>query len=135
DARFFLLEVPAGQVGEHDRRETTMSFWATPGDVLARAERGEIFLAPPTSRTLELLAEVGSVREATALAEGLSLAPVCPRFVAAGPDGAPFLALPGDPEHELSERVVPGPTRYVWRGERFVSEEAPPADAHGPRGA
>jgi hypothetical protein len=127
DARFFLLPLPEGQVGRHDDRETTMSLWAAPADVLDRAARGEIFLAPPTSRSLELLAEATSVRGALELAERQCLALICPRFVAADP---PYLALPGDPAHEVPERRSSGTTRFVLRDGRFVSEE-PPADAWG----
>jgi 8-oxo-dGTP pyrophosphatase MutT (NUDIX family) len=121
DARFFLLELPAGQLGRHDEHETTMSFWARPADVLARSARGEIFLAPPTTRTLELLAEVPSVEAAMALAGEQSLLPICPLFVP--DDRAPFLALPGDPRHPVTERRVAGPTRFVLRDARFVSED------------
>jgi hypothetical protein len=128
DARFFLLALPPGQVGRHDEHETTMSFWATPDDVLGRSARGEIFLAPPTTRTLELLATVSSVEGAFALAAQQSLRPICPLFV---PDErSPFLALPGDPAHPVREIRVPGPTRFVFRDGRLVSEEAP-ADLPG----
>lgn len=125
DARFFLLELPPGQEGLHDDHETTMSFWARPADVLDRFTRGEIFLAPPTTRSLELLAEVDQCREALALADAQPLTPICPTFVAAEP---PFLALPGDPAHEEREKRVLGPTRFVLRDGRFVSED-PPAQA------
>ncbi|APR77166.1 Hypothetical protein A7982_02513 [Minicystis rosea] len=127
DARFFLLELPAFQEGRHDEHETTMSFWARPSAVLDRFMRGEIFLAPPTTRTLELLATVDSVKGAYALADAQSLLPVCPEFVAAE---APFLALPGDPAHSVRERRVEGPTRFVLRDGRFVGED-PPADDGG----
>jgi 8-oxo-dGTP pyrophosphatase MutT (NUDIX family) len=120
DARFYLLELPPGQVGRHDEHETTMSFWATPQAVLDRFARGEIFLAPPTARTLELLAAVPDVRGARALAEEQSLLPVCPLFV---PGEPPFLALPGDPTHAIPDRRVAGPTRFVLRDARFVSED------------
>ncbi len=123
DARFFLLELPPGQRGRHDEHETTMSFWARPAGVLDKAARGEIFLAPPTTRTLELLATVADVRGARALAATQSLRPICPEFV---PDpAAPFLALPGDPAHPVAERRVDGPTRFVLRDARFVSEDPP----------
>jgi 8-oxo-dGTP pyrophosphatase MutT (NUDIX family) len=125
DARFFLLELPEGQEGRHDERETTMSFWARPTDVLDRFVRGELFLAPPTTRTLEMLAGARDRKEALALASEQSLAPICPTFVPADP---PFLALPGDPAHEVSGGSVPGPTRFVLRNGRFVSEQ-PPAQA------
>jgi len=130
DARFFLLALPPGQIGRHDDRETTMSLWARPREVLEGGAEGRFFLAPPTSRTLELLSDVGSVDEALLLASRQSLLPICPRFVAGEnalgePVGPPFLALPGDPRHDVRERRIDGPTRYVLRGERFVSEDAP----------
>jgi 8-oxo-dGTP pyrophosphatase MutT (NUDIX family) len=125
DARFFLLELPPGQEGLHDDHETTMSFWARPADVLDRFTRGEIFLAPPTIRSLELLARVRHNHEALGLAEAQPLAPIRPTFIAAEP---PFLALPGDPAHEERSIRVLGPTRFVLRDGRFVSED-PPAQA------
>jgi 8-oxo-dGTP pyrophosphatase MutT (NUDIX family) len=125
DARFFLLEMPPGQVGRHDGRETTHGFWATPADVLQRAAAGEFFLAPPTSRALELLSATANVAEAARLAARQSLAPICPTFVA--DPVAPFLALPGDPAHAVGERRVDGPSRYVLREGRFVAEDPPPA--------
>jgi 8-oxo-dGTP pyrophosphatase MutT (NUDIX family) len=122
DARFYLLVLPPGQVGRHDDHETTMSFWGRPADVLDRSTRGEIFLAPPTTRTLELLAAAGSVRGALALAGEQPLLPICPTFVA---DDPPYLALPGDPSHEVQERRIDGSTRFVLQDGRFVSAGAP----------
>ncbi|AUX23017.1 NUDIX hydrolase [Sorangium cellulosum] len=128
DARFFLLPLPPGQVGRHDGRETTMSLWAAPSEVLERAAHGEFFLAPPTSRTLELLSGVADVRSAVALSERQSLLPICPRFVPGDGAAPPYLALPGDPSHEIRERRTAGPTRYVLRDGRFIAEEC---CAHG----
>lgn len=123
DARFFLLELPEGQVGRHDEHETTMSSWERPATLLERSLRGEIFLAPPTTRTLEQLAACPDLRAARALATEQSLLPVCPIFVPG--DDAPYLALPGDPAHAIRERRISGPTRFVLRDGRFFSE-APP---------
>jgi 8-oxo-dGTP pyrophosphatase MutT (NUDIX family) len=131
DARFYLLELPPGQVGRHDEHETTMSSWDRPAAVLERFARGEIFLAPPTTRTLELLATCRDVRAARSLAMEQSLLPVCPSFQPDAGDGAPFLALPGDPTHEVRERRVSGPTRFVLRDGRFVSEDPPAAAGAG----
>ncbi|HVY48739.1 MAG TPA: hypothetical protein VHB21_22780, partial [Minicystis sp.] len=122
DARFFLIEMPAGQIARADERETTLSFWDGPAAVLERAARGEFFLAPPTSRALELRAEVPSVAAAVAVAERQSLLPICPVFVAGDP---PFIALPGDPMHPVRERRVDGVTRYAMRDGRIVAEAAP----------
>lgn len=122
DARFYLLALPDGQIGKHDEHETTMSMWAKPKDVLDAAAQGRFFLAPPTSRTLELLANERDVHGAFQLAARQTLQPVCPEFVAEDP---PFIALPGDPAHSVSEKRVDGPTRYVLRDGKFVSEDPP----------
>lgn len=131
DTRFFLLKAPANQEGTHDGYETTLSFWATPADVLERASRGELFLVPPTTRSLEVLASMTSVAAAMALAMKQPLCPILPiRF---GNKEAPFLTLPGDPAHPVKERRVAGTTRFVLRGSRFVSEDSPPiGDVRGP---
>jgi 8-oxo-dGTP pyrophosphatase MutT (NUDIX family) len=121
DARFFLLALPEGQVGRHDDHETTMSFWATPQEILDRFFRGLIFLAPPTTRTLELLASAGDVEGAKAIAARQSLRSICPRFMAGAEGGAPYLALPGDPSHEVRERRVEGSTRFELRDGMFLS--------------
>ena len=122
DARFFLLRLPEGQVGQHDDRETTQGFWDTPRGVLERFERGEIQLAPPTTRSLEVLLDVTTFEGAREIAGAQSLSPICPRFVPADP---PVLALPGDPAHSIAEVRVAGPTRFVLRDGRFVGEDAP----------
>jgi 8-oxo-dGTP pyrophosphatase MutT (NUDIX family) len=122
DARFYLLALPPGQIGEHDDKETTQGFWDTPRGVLARFERGEVQLAPPTTRSLELLAEARSMADAVAIAGRQSLLPVCPLFIAGDP---PVLALPGDPAHTVREARLDGPSRFVLRDGRFVSEDAP----------
>ena len=121
DASFFLLPLPEQQRGAHDDHEITSSFWGRPADVLDRFLRGEIFLAPPTTRTLELLADCTSLDSAVALAEAQSLLPICPRFVPH--DSAPYLALPGDPSHEVPEKRVTGKTRFVLRDGKFLSED------------
>lgn len=120
DARFFLLACPDGQEATADGKETTLGFWATPRAVLQRFGRGEVQLAPPTTRCLELLSTVATVAEAFALAERQSLMPICPCFV---PGDPPALALPGDPAHEIREARVEGPSRFVLRDGRFVSED------------
>lgn len=121
DAVFFLLAAPAGQDGSHDRHETTGGFWGTPRDVLARWEKGELMIAPPTVRCLELLSSCPDVRAAVALAAQQSLLPVQPTLVPDDQGG--FLALPGDPAHDVKEKRVAGPSRFVLRDGRFVSAD------------
>ncbi len=120
DARFYLLALPSNQRGRHDDHETTHSFWASPTEVLERFARGEVQLAPPTTRSLELLVDAASVAEALTIADRQDLRPVCPSFVASEP---PMLTLPGDPAHPESETIVAGPSRFVLRDGRFVSED------------
>lgn len=122
DARFFLMAHPAGQVARPCQTETTQGFWATAAELLARFEAGAVQLAPPTTRCLELLAPIRELGEAFALAARQSLEPICPTFV---PGDPPCLALPGDPAHAVPVARVAGPTRFVLRDGRFVSEDPP----------
>lgn len=120
DARFFLCALPPGQVGEIDDHEATSGLWATPREVLAKFMRGELQLAPPTTRCLEILSDARDIASAIAIAERQTLATICPLFV---PDSPPFLALPGDPTHEIGARAVDGPTRFVLIDGRFVGRD------------
>jgi hypothetical protein len=127
DARFFLFVATTAYLGEHDAHETTASFWATPADVLRRFAAADLQLAPPTHRTLEVLATARDTRGALVLAEQACLDPIVPLLVkhrdATGETLA--LALPGDPEHAVRTPRVPGTSRYVLRGDRFLPGEAP----------
>ncbi len=127
DARFFLTSAPPGQSGAHDNHETTESFWARPADVLDNFFRGQVQLAPPTERTLELLASVSSIAGAHALANASDLAPVCPELVshhdAFGETLA--LALPGDPAHSIQVARSIGKSRFVLREGRWLPEDPP----------
>ncbi|MFO0661169.1 MAG: hypothetical protein U0165_15255 [Polyangiaceae bacterium] len=123
DATFFVMPLPAGLSGLAESRETTSGFWGTAESVLARWASGELQMAPPTTRAFELLRSCKTVAEALAVAEKQSLKPICPQFVADAV--APYLALPGDPSHEVNEVRVEGPTRFVLRDGRFVSEWPP----------
>jgi 8-oxo-dGTP pyrophosphatase MutT (NUDIX family) len=122
DARFYLLHCPAGQHGRHDQRETVSSVWSTPQRMLEAHLDGQVFLAPPTTRALELLSPCADVAAALALCADQSLLPVCPEFV---PDDPPALVLPGDPAHSLPERRVDGATRFVLSDGKFLSADPP----------
>jgi hypothetical protein len=123
DTRFFLFAADAALTGVHDDHETTASFWAKPDDVIHRFVGGELQLAPPTHRTLEILAGAANTGAALAAAATACLEPICPRLVTQGHSVA--LVLPGDPEHEVRTPRSPGKSRYVMRGARFLPEDAP----------
>jgi len=118
DTRFYLLRAPRGQQGRHDAKETTMGLWAAPTRMIDAHEAGDVFLAPPTLRALELLIETENVHAAIAVANAQSLLSICPVFV---PGDEPYLALPGDPAHEIGEPRVDGAPRFSFRNGRFVS--------------
>jgi 8-oxo-dGTP pyrophosphatase MutT (NUDIX family) len=121
DARFFMLRAPEGQDGAHDTYETMASFWATPREVLERFDRGEVQMAPPTHRTLEILSAHARVSDALAEAETANLDPICPVLI--DYDGTMALTLPGDPDHPQATPIIAGPTRYVLRGEQWRPED------------
>jgi hypothetical protein len=125
DTRFFLFVANAALQGLHDDDETTASFWARPAHVIDRFGRGELQLAPPTERTLAVLAAARTAADAEAIAAGACLEPICPELVAQG--DAMALVLPGDPEHSVAAARSPGPTRYVLRQGRFMPEGPPRA--------
>jgi 8-oxo-dGTP pyrophosphatase MutT (NUDIX family) len=133
DTRFFVARCPQGQDGAHDLRETVRSFWAGPAEILRRFDAGEVTLFPPTHRTLEILSGARAVDDAIEIARQACLDPICPRLVphADGEGSTLALVLPGDPEHEVPVRRVPGGTRYVLRGTAWRSEDAP---VNAPRG-
>jgi 8-oxo-dGTP pyrophosphatase MutT (NUDIX family) len=137
DARFFLAVAPEGQPGVHDDFETTASFWATPDEVLARFERAEVQLAPPTHRTLEVLAAAKTVEAALSIAADANKEPICPRLVqhrdSESETETLALVLPGDPEHPVHEARIAGASRFVLRGERWLPELNGPGGKPAPR--
>lgn len=121
DARFFLTRLPGGQVGRHDNHETTRGLWASPQAMLRSFSDGEVFLAPPTLRCLELLAQVQSYAQAVAVASEQSLLPICPQLV----PGEPLrLILPGHPDHPVADKRVDGSTAFAMDQGRFLSRDA-----------
>ncbi len=127
DTRFFLFVANATVKGVHDDHETTASFWAPPSVVLARHAARDLVLAPPTHRTLEVLAGARDATDAIAIASRACLEPVCPRVVAQRDARGETVAivLPGDPEHDVRVARSPGKSRYVLREGRFFPENAP----------
>lgn len=115
DARFFVAAAPLDQIARHDSVETVDSLWATAGDVLARYERGELKLPPPTIRNLEDLAAHVTVDAALAWARSRRVTPILPKLVPLG-DGV-AIVFPWDPEYAAlpGEGMVIEPTHPVAR--------------------
>jgi 8-oxo-dGTP pyrophosphatase MutT (NUDIX family) len=109
DTRFFLVELPPGQTPSHDDHETTEQAWLTPAEALARQAKGEIFLPPPTERTLEELGS-GPPAEVIARARTRTIAAILPK-VAVIEDRFTVL-LPWDPDYVKTDGeslAVPDP--------------------------
>jgi len=75
DTRFFLAELPAGQVCREAGSEADARVWVRPADAL---EQG-LQMMPPTSSALAAVRDALDV--ATALAAPRTIAPVAPQFV------------------------------------------------------
>lgn len=117
DTVFFSVVVDADELAAADFRETTEGHWLRPGEALEREARGEIQLAPPTARTLRLLADAGSAAVFHAR-DRTPLPHVEPVFTAVA--GVPQLLLPGDPEHPVAAPALPGPCRLTLREGRWL---------------
>jgi 8-oxo-dGTP pyrophosphatase MutT (NUDIX family) len=64
DTRFFITEMPAGQVATHCNIETTDSAWFTPARALAQSEAGELQLVYATRAHIARLLPFESVADA-----------------------------------------------------------------------
>jgi len=95
-ARFFVGELPAGQVPTFDATETVDQAWVTPQDGLARA--GELALPPPQIRTLWELAQYSTIADVFAAAKKRAEEPhpIMPRLA---PGDRPTLLLPWDVDY------------------------------------
>jgi 8-oxo-dGTP pyrophosphatase MutT (NUDIX family) len=110
DTRFFVAPLPAGQLAEHDARESIALVWRSPSDALADAKRGSLALSPPTRRTLQEIEHVESVDALLRHANASNAPTVEPLFKDI--EGVRFILYPGDPEHPERERAMSGPTRH-----------------------
>jgi 8-oxo-dGTP pyrophosphatase MutT (NUDIX family) len=75
DTRFFLAEMPAGQVCRHVGSEADQRLWVRPRDAM----EGGLGMLPPTWAALEQLVDLPDV--ATALAAERVVTPVAPKVV------------------------------------------------------
>jgi 8-oxo-dGTP pyrophosphatase MutT (NUDIX family) len=84
DTRFFVAALPAGQDVRDVGGEADATMWLTPQEAIARFDRGELPMLPPTISTLRDLAEFSTAAEALASASSRTIAPVLPRVVIDG---------------------------------------------------
>lgn len=138
-ARFFVVELPAGQEPHFDATETVDQIWITPQQALARA--AELQLPPPQVRTCWELAQHADVH--AALQAGRQRAeephPIMPRLA---PGTTPCLLLPWDPEYltkgvgetaglTYNPRWAVGPSRFVMEDRAWKHVSAPGSTTAG----
>jgi len=122
DTRFFMSRVPPHQTPAHDDTETTHSIWMTPADAIAKSEKGDIVLPPPTWSTIRELEPFASVDDALAWARRRRVVSRQPLMLEQ--DGVRMLLAPGDPLHPDPAGDEPlAETRFIfvdgrWRPER-----------------
>lgn len=95
DTWFFVAALPAGEQPRDVSGEASAVTWITPGEAIARAERGEWVMLPPTWAVLEDLAGYTSVADLPPGRDQIET--VIPGWIE---DGDAVLALlPGDPRY------------------------------------
>jgi 8-oxo-dGTP pyrophosphatase MutT (NUDIX family) len=117
DTRFFISAVPAGQTALHDNHEATDSTWLSPRAALEQYWEYHIELAPPQIMSLSHLSRFPDVASALDAAKKQLPPTIFPE--AFDKNGERVICYPGDPEHSVAQRALPGPTRLLYRNRRF----------------
>ena len=112
DTRFFLARMPEGQEARHDEGEMSALEWLSPREAIARFQRRELMLPPPTWTSIRQLAKHGSIDEVFRWANSRPIVRVMPGFVKNEREF--MLMLPGDPLlPAIPDWEIPEETRFV----------------------
>ncbi|THT98669.1 NUDIX hydrolase [Lampropedia puyangensis] len=122
DTWFLLAQAPAEQTAQADTSEAVRLVWGTPRALLASHQRREILLPPPQIMTLAHLSRFASI--AAVQTHASTQAPYCITPVSVDVDGQRMVCFPGDPLHEETTTVMPGPQRLVMRNRWFEPKHA-----------
>ena len=117
DTRFFIAALPANQTASSANHETTESIWLSPREALTSYWNKEISLAPPQIMSLVHLARHDSVASVMAQAAQSPVPLIEPQPY--NVDGTRVICYPGDAQHPIPTRALPGPTRLCYRNNRF----------------
>lgn len=102
DTRFFLTRYPLGQEASHDQKETTAGIWITPHKALEENLKGEVFLSPPTLKTLEDLSRFKTIDEIFHSLKSRNIQTILPILTKISDN--PLIIFPWDPEYALYQR-------------------------------
>jgi 8-oxo-dGTP pyrophosphatase MutT (NUDIX family) len=112
DTRFFVARMPEGQTARHDAGETTALEWLSPTEAVARFNRRELLLPPPTYTSIRQLAPRTSIDDVFSWLQGRPIPRIMPGFFKNGNEAT--LMLPGDPLFPtIPDWDVPEETRFV----------------------
>jgi 8-oxo-dGTP pyrophosphatase MutT (NUDIX family) len=117
DTRFFIAALPANQTASSANHETTESIWLSPREALTSYWNKEISLAPPQIMSLVHLARHDSVASIMQQAKQTPVPLIEPQPY--NMDGTRVICYPGDAQHPIPTRALPGPTRLCYRNNRF----------------
>lgn len=122
---FFVARAADGDVLV-DGQEIHDHAWLSPEEVIARRDRGEVDLAPPTFVTLSDLVVAGSVDDVVAMAERRSPVPhYTTRF--APHDECSVCVWAGDVAYDSLDLGLDGPRHRLWmRDDGWVYERDDP---------
>jgi len=102
DTRFFLARYPLGQEASHDQKETTAGVWLTPNEALEKNLKEEVFLSPPTLKTLEDLSRLKTIDEVYHSLKSRNIQPILPILTKVSDNS--LIIFPWDPEYLLYQR-------------------------------
>jgi 8-oxo-dGTP pyrophosphatase MutT (NUDIX family) len=135
-ARFFVCELPSGQVPSFDDVETVDQAWVSPREAIERA--GELQLPPPQIRTFWELSQLDTIEAVLAAGRARSDEPhpIMPRLRTLVSGAQPCLLLPWDPEYTDSgtgdatpltytPRWAIGPSRFILEDRTWKHVDAP----------
>jgi 8-oxo-dGTP pyrophosphatase MutT (NUDIX family) len=111
DTMFYVAQCPPGDWRPRViEGECASAAWVRPGEVLDQERDGEALLIFPTRRTLERLAQHGSIAEIMADAQGHAIEPITPWVEERA--GEKFITIPGHLGFPVTEERLDG----LWRG-------------------
>jgi 8-oxo-dGTP pyrophosphatase MutT (NUDIX family) len=110
DTRFYLALTHDAHQPAADGTETTIAFWATAADVLARCAAGDGRAIFPTRRILERLAGFGGFAQAREEAERLPARIISP-WIENRADGD-YLCIPDDAGYPITSEPLAQAARY-----------------------
>jgi 8-oxo-dGTP pyrophosphatase MutT (NUDIX family) len=120
DTLFFLARLPEGQTvlqDTHEGAESTESLWLRPREAMEQYQASRMELVPPQLMGLAQLARHPTVHSAWQEAAARPAPTVLPHTFSV--HGVRHMCYPGDPDHPIAERAMPGPTRLRLHEGRF----------------